>query len=223
MRVFIVTFLIVLIIAGGAAWWLYSSAERLPEGSVIQQAGQALHADTPQPAARQPLDYHILEDQGGIPLEEARRAGLIADDYAYLYGLEPIQISDGIEQLSGIQVRGRSYDLCYRFNTTPPEEQYLEYNLNSAWDELHLGIGFDDAHPSDPQDRLAIEVEIKGDGEALFGPQVFKPTSKPVFTRVDLRGVNRLTIISRRVGHRNTFAPVLVDPFLKKTPQQPSE
>ena len=223
MRAFIVTFLIVLIIAGGAAWWLYTSAERLPEGSIVQQAGQALHADDPLPAAREPLDYHILEDQGGVPLEEARRAGLTTDSYAYLFGLDPIQISDGVEQLSGLRVRGRSYDLCYRFNTTTPQEQYLEYNLNGAWGELHFGVGFDDAHPSDPQDRWAIEFEIKGDADVLFGPEQVKPTGEPVFTSISLQGVNRLTIISRRVGHQNTFAPVLLDPFLKKTSQQPSE
>lgn len=223
MRAFIVTFLIVLIIAGGVAWWLYTSAEGLPEGSIVQQAGQALHADAPEPAARKPLDYHILEDQGGIPIEEARRAGLSGDDYVYLYGLEPIQISEGVEQLSGIRVRGRSYDLCYRFSSTPPQEQYIEYNLNDAWDELHFGAGFADDHPSDPQDRLAIEIEIKGDAEVLFGPEQVKPTSEPLFTSIDLQGVNRLTIISRRVGYQNTFAPVLLDPFLKKTAESPSE
>lgn len=223
MRAFIITFLIAVVVAGGAAYLLWLNADKLPEGSVLQQAGQSMHPDDTPPPARTPADYHVLEAQGGIPLAEAQRAGLAGESYAYLRSFRPIQISEGVEPLNGAKVRDKRFDLGYQFLTQPPEEQYLEFNIGGNWDELHFGLGFDDSHPSDPEDKWAINFEIQGDGEILLEPTRLKPTSKPLFARIELSGVNRLTFVSRRVGYRNPFTPLLLDPFLKKSAQEPSE
>jgi len=223
MRAFFITLLIVLVIAAAVVYWLYQNAGTMPEGTVLQQAGEAIHPEVPEPPARLPSDYHVLEVQGGIPLAEATRGGLTGADYAYLRGLEPIQISDGVTPLEGVTVRGLRYDLGYQFESRLPQEQYLEFNIGAQWTDLNFGFGFDDGHPSDPEDKWAIDLEIQGDGKILFGPQRFKPTSEPVFTSIDVSRVNRLTFISRRVGHSNPFAPVLLDPFLKKSAPEASE
>ncbi len=223
MRGFLVTLIIVLLVMGGAAWWLWQNSEKLPEGSLPQQVGHKLHTEPAEVPARTPSDYHILEANGSIPLAEAERAGLSGSDYAYLRGIQPIMMSEGIGIADGFTVRGKHYDLCYVFETTPPGEQYLEYNIAAKWDELHFGFGFDDGHPSDPEDQWAIELEIKADGEIIYGPKTVKPTSEPLFTSIDITGVNRLTFTSRRIGQRNLFSPVLMTPFLKKTAPAPSE
>lgn len=223
MRAFLITFLIVIVLAGGVAYWLWLNADKLPAGSVLKEAGEAMHPDETPPPARPPEDYHVLEGQGGVPLAEAKRGGLAKDDYAYLRSMQPIQMSDGVGPCEGVAVRGLHYDLGYRFATRPPQEQYLEFNIGGKWDEVHFGLGFDDSEPSDPEDKWSIEFEVQGDGKVLLEPQKIKPTTKPIFTRLDVRGINRLTFVSRRIGWRNPFAPLLLDPFLKKTPPEPSE
>jgi len=223
MRAFLITFLIVIVLAAAVAYWLWSNADRLPEGSVLQQAGESMHPDEGPPPARPPQDYHVLEAQGGIPFAEATRGGLTHADYTYLLGLKPIQISDGVAPNQGAAVRGLHYDLGYRFESRPPEEQYLEFNVGGDWDVLHFGLGFDDSEPSDPEDKWSINFEIQGDGRVLFGPQRIKPTGDPIFTSLDVSGINRLTFVSRRVGWRNPFTPLLLDPFLKKTAAESSE
>lgn len=160
------------------------------------------------------MDYHVLEDQGGIPLAEAQRAGLVTAQYAYLRGLTPVQLSDGVGQAGGAQVRGKRYDLCYRFETRLPEEQYLEFNLEGNWNSLDFGFGFTDTEPSDPSGKLAIVLEIKLDGAVAYASALLKPTDKPVFTTLPVAGVNRVLFTCRRVGYRNMFAPVLLDPFV---------
>lgn len=223
MRAFFITFIIVIIVAAGTAYWLWLNADRMPEGTILKQAGQAMHTEQPEPPARAPEDYHILQTLGGIPLSEATRGGLVSADYAYLQAIEPIQISEGVEPIEGARVAGLSYDLGFQFVTRPPAEQYLEFNINGKWDELHLGFGFDDSHPSDPEDKWAIELTILGDGKELLEPTTLKPTMKPMFTSLNVSGVNRLAFVIRRVGKRNPFTPLLLDPFLKKTQPEPSE
>jgi len=220
MRGFWITFVIVILLAGGVVYWLWSNADRLPEGTVLQQAGQALQTEEPEPPLKTPLDYHQLELVGGIPLAEAQRAGLRGADYAYLRSFTPIQFSDGVEPVEGSVVRGKHYDLGYQFLTDPPEEQYLEFNIGGDWDLLHFGIGFDDSHPSDPEDKWAIEIEIKGDGEIIFGPYTIKPTEPPYFMQADVTGISRVVFVSRRIGRRNTFTPLILDPFLRKEPKE---
>ncbi|MBN2083137.1 hypothetical protein JW859_13140 [bacterium] len=216
MRGFLITFLIVIIVAGAIAYWLWSNADRLPDGTVLQKAGQALQTEPPEPPLQTPLDYHQLEAVGGIPLAEAERAGLRGADYAYLRSFEPLQISDGVEAVEGRVVRGKHYDLGYQCLTDPPEEQYLEFNIGGDWDLLHFGIGFDDAHASDPEDKWAIEIEVKGDGKLLFGPYTIKPTEPPYFTQVDVTDVGRIVFVSRRLGRVNPFTPLILDPFLRR-------
>jgi hypothetical protein len=223
MRAFFITFLIVILLAAAVVYWLWQNAGSLPEGTVLEQAGQAVHPDQPPPPARTPDDYHVLQNQGGIPLAEATRAGLAGAGYAFLRSFEPIQISDGVAALEGVAVRAKHYDLGYQFESRPPQEQYLEFNIGGQWSELHFGFGFDDGHPSDPENKWAIDLEIQGDGAILLGPQRFSPTSEPLFTSLDVGNVNRLTFVSRRIGHGNPFAPVLLDPFLKKIAPEASE
>lgn len=223
MRGFLITLIIVILVAGGAAWWLWQNSDKLPEGSLPQRVSEKLHTEPAEIPARTPSDYHILETNGSIPLAEAERAGLSGLDYSYLRGIQPIIMSEGVGKADGFTVRGKHYDLCFSFETTPPGEQYLEYNIAGKWDELHFGFGFDDGHPSDPEGEWAIDLEIKADGEIVFGPETVKPTTDPIFTSIDVTGVNRLTFTSRRIGRNNPFAPVLVTPFLKKAPPVASE
>lgn len=216
MRIFIVTALLVVGLGLFAVLYLRANLDKLPQDSLAGRASQALQNELPEPAPRIPLDYHILEDQGGVPQAEAEQAGLISDDYAYLSAIGPINLSQGVEPVSGITVRGRAYDFCYSFASLPMPEQYAEFNINGDWDELHFGFGFDDSHPSDPKDQWAIELEIQGDGKAIFGPQIVKPTGEVIFNMADVKGVRRLNFVSRRIGSKNTFAPVLIDPFVIK-------
>jgi hypothetical protein len=168
-----------------------------------------------KPAPHGPLDYNILEDQGGQPLADAIAAGLVTDKWAYLSALTPVQISDGVAKAQGVGVHGKHYDLCFKFATKPPQLQYLEFNLEGKWDELHFGFGFDDKEPSDPTQQHAIELTVQADGKTVFGPQRVSPVDKPVFTQLNVKGVNRVVFISKRIGNGNTFAPVLIDPFVK--------
>jgi hypothetical protein len=220
MRAFLVTFVIVILVLAGTAYWLWRNADRLPEGSLIRTVAQLLRgqpADEPSPT---PEDYHLLQSLGGVPFGEAARAGLRGEDYAYLRSFEPIQASDGVQTRNGVTVRGKPYDLCFEFETRHPREQHLEFNIGGAWDELHFGCGFDDGHPSDPEGQWSIELEIKADGELILGPTELTPNVEPFFGSVRVKGVNRVTFTSRRNGYQNPFCPLLIDPFLKRLPEQ---
>ena len=217
MRRFITLLLLVVLILGAVAAYYYytqSAASKL-----IPPISDLVQPEPPQPPARTPQDYHILEDQGGIPKAEANRAGLTSADYAYLSAMVPTHISDGIEKVTEISVRGLNYDFCYRFNSTPPEMQSLEFNLNAQWEELHFGFGFDDAHPSDPEHRWGIELVVQVDGNDVYGPIEVTPVTDPLFAKVNVIGVHRVTFVSRRIGFKNPFAPVLLDPFVRKYSQ----
>jgi len=217
MRRFIVVLIVVILILGAvAAYYFYSQGLA---DDLIPPIGELVQPEPPPPPARTPQDYHILEDQGGIPKAEANRAGLIGDDYAYLSAMVPTNISDGIEKLAEITIRGLPYDFCYRFKSTPPEMQSLEFNLNAQWEELHFGFGFDDAHPSDPEHRWSIELTVQADGTDVYGPVEITPVTDPLFTKVNVTGVHRVTFVSRRIGFKNPFAPVLLDPFVRNYSQ----
>ncbi|HES57982.1 MAG TPA: hypothetical protein ENO21_00970, partial [Firmicutes bacterium] len=157
MRAFLITLIIVVLAGLGLAWYLQRNAASYEEDSLLGKTSDYLTPDKPEPVLRTPVSYHVLEDQGGIPRDEAEAAGLVTDRYAFLAATEPIQISTGIEQVEHITVAGKPYDFSFKFNTTRPEQQYLEFNLLSEWDELHFGFGFDDKHGSDPQEKWAIE------------------------------------------------------------------
>jgi hypothetical protein len=218
MRGCLVTLILVLLIGvGGLLYWLYLNQGSGGQETLPERASQLIQAPPIEPPARTPESYHILEAQGGIPRAEAERAGLIGETYAYLLGLEPIQLSDGVSPRQQIVVRGKQFDMCYVFETRPPQEQYLEFNLGGQWERLDFGFGFDDGHPSDPEERWAIELEIKGDGKVLLGPRDFKPVDEPLFTTVPLEGVNRLVFVCRRIGYNNPFTPALLDPFASRS------
>jgi hypothetical protein len=220
-RAFLTTVLILVLLGVAVGYYLWSNAERFSQGSVLHKAGKLVRPDTPPPPARIPEDYVILEGQGGVPRAEAERAGLATERYAYLSTFTPTQISAGIVPESGVVMRGQNYDFCYRFNPMHEEMQYLEFNLNGKWDELHFGFGFDDKHPSDPEKKWSLELTVQCDGQPGLPPHVITPVDKPVFAMVDVRGVQRVTLVCRRIGQVNPFTPVLVDPFVKLAPQTP--
>lgn len=214
MRKFIITLLLVVGLALLVFLYLRANADKLPPDTLAGRAGQALTPAAPEAAPRMPENYHLLEGSGGIPRTEAEAAGLVGDAYAWLDGLGPINLSRGVEASGGHSVAGNAYDLCYIYNSRQPAEQYAEFNLNGEWDELHFGFGFDDGHPSDPTGKWAIEVSIQGDGRVIYGPYEIRPTTRPLFAMADVAGVNRVTFICRRIGHKNTFAPLVIDPFV---------
>jgi len=216
MRAFIITLVIVVVLGLVLAWYVQRNKTSYEEGSLLRETGEILTPAEPEPLLRTPQDYHILQDQGGVPRAEAEKAGLVTDSYAYLAATAPIQISSGVEQVGELSLNDKPYDFCFKFNTTPPEEQYLEFNLLGKWDELHFGFGYDDAHPSDPDNKWSIEFRIETDGKVTFGPVLLTPVDRPVFNKVDVSGVNRVTFVIKRVGFQNPFAPVLVDPFVVK-------
>ena len=214
MKIFVTTVLIALVLVAGGFWYARQNPDKLPdEVRDTLEVGQDTRAD-----ARGPQDYHILQDQGGIPRAEAERAGLITTRHAYLAAMEAIEQSEGIEQEQSIKLDSKLFDFGYRFSTTPPEMQVLEFNIQGEWDTLTFGFGFDDNEASDPTGKLAIELTVNGDGKALFGPQVISPVDEPIFTEVDVKGVRRVTFLSKRVGYNNNFSPVLLDPFVRKLP-----
>jgi hypothetical protein len=214
MRAFLITFVIAILLLGAGAYYFWKNPDKLPEGSMAQKAGEALQEKEPEVPARKPQNYHLLEAQGGIPKDEAERAGLATAEYAYLRTFEPLQVTEGITETEAIVVRGLNYDFAYSFESTPPGEQYLEFNLNRNWSELHFGFGFDDNHPSDPEAKWAIELTIQADGKQIYGPQRITPVDKPIFSRIDVAGVTRVTFVSKRIGTRNPFKPSLLDPFV---------
>jgi len=216
MRKFLITLLLVAGIGLFVFMYLRANPSVIPEGNPLDTVVQD---DGPAPVLRTPQDYHIMEQDGGIPLAEAQQAGLTGPDYAYLQGLGAINLSDGVNALEGATVRGKSFDLGYVYNSRFGSEQYAEFNINGEWDELHFGFGFDDAHPSDPQGNHAIEVEIQADGKVVFGPEVIKPTDPPVFGSADMKGIHRVTFVSRRIGKTNMFTPLILDPFVRKYPE----
>jgi hypothetical protein len=222
MRRFLSGAIIVLLLVGGAAtlWQLLGRPK--PGAPMVESVEQYVNPPALPPPARAPLDYHVLQDQGGIPKAEATRAGLAGAGYAYLCSMTPVQTSDGVAAAEGITVRGKRYDQCYRFETRPPAEQYLEYSLAAKWDTLDFGFGFTDTEPSDPSGKLAIVLEIQLDGKPVYTSPELRPTDKPLFTSLPVTGVNRLLIVVRRVGMHNLFGPVLLDPFLKTAAPSPA-
>jgi hypothetical protein len=78
--------------------------------------------------------------------------------------------------------------------------------------------GFDDSHPSDPEGWYRNRDRERGGAAGAAAPQA----GKPLFTRLDISGVNRLTFVAGG-SLRNPFTPLLLDPFLKKSEPQPSE
>lgn len=217
MRAFIITLVVVVVLGLGLAWYIQHNKTSYKEGSVLRETGDLLTPAKPETLLRTPQDYHVLQDQGGVPRAEAEKSGLVTASYAYLAATEPIQISKGVEQVGGVSLGDKSYDFCFKFNSTPPEEQYLEFNLVGKWDQLHFGFGFDDSHPSDPDKKWSIEFRVETDGKVAFGPLTLTPVDRPVFNEVDVTGVNRVTFVIKRVGFDNPFTPVLVDPFVLKT------
>lgn len=219
MRAF-ASFLVVLILVGAIGYagliYLRDNADKFQQDSLPARIGQDMRPSSapPPPPASGPRDYHLLEAQGGIPLAEAEQAGLVTDKWAYLSALAPVQQSEGV-QPAAAAVRSLNYDHSWRFASTPPQYQYLEYTLGGKWDELHFGFGFADSEPSDPSNVLAIEFSILLDGKAAFGPRRLTPVDRPAFGMLDLRGVNRLVFSSKRIGTGNYFAPLLLDPFVK--------
>jgi hypothetical protein len=215
MRRFISCAIMVLLLAGGSAalWQILGRPQ--PGAPMVESVEHYINPPALPPPARGPLDYHVLQDQGGIPKAEAARAGLAGAGYAYLCSLTPIQISEGVSNADGISVRGKHYDMCYRFETRPPAEQYLEYNLGAKWDTLDFGFGFTDTEPSDPSGKWAIVLEIQLDGKPAYTSAELRPTDKPLFTSLPVTGANRMLIVVRRVGMHNLFGPILLDPFLK--------
>lgn len=210
MKAFLITVVVALLLLAGGLWYAEHNPEQLPDNV---RRTLAVGEDT-SPPARTPQDYHLLQDQGGVPKTEAELAGLVSADYAYLAVHPTLVMDDGIEQISSARCNSKLYDFSYRFNSTQPEEQVLEFNLHGEWDELHFGFGFSDEEPSDPSGNLAIELRIQGDGRDIFGPEQITPVTEPIFTKADVRGVKHLTFISRRIGKNNPFAPLLLDPFV---------
>lgn len=214
----LLSWLVALLIIGVGGLVLWQLLGRPAPGMPLEQSVERyINPPATPPPARGPQDYHVLQDQGGIPKEEALRAGLAGAGYSYLRNMTPIQISEGVGQTDGITVRGKRYDLCYRFETPPPSEQYLEYNLGAKWDTLEFGFGFTDAEPSDPSGKWAIVLEIQLDGKPAYTSPELKPTDKPLFMSLPVTGMNRLLIVVRRIGMQNLFGPILLDPFLKTT------
>lgn len=189
------------------------SSAKTPPASVNQ----------PPPGAgvKAPVNYHILEDQGGVPLSEAMRSNLKGSGYAYLRSLVPAQMSDGVDMNNSATVRTHRYEIGYKFETRDVEKQYLEFSLQDAWDELHFGFGFDDNSPSDPEGKLKIELTVLVDGNPAYVSSQISPNDEPVFTSVNVRGARRVIFEVRRIGYNNLFTPLLLDPFLLKldTPQ----
>lgn len=214
----LLSWLVALLIIGVGGLVLWQLLGRPAPGKPLEQSVERyINPPALPPPARGPQDYHVLQDQGGIPKAEALRAGLAGAGYAYLQSMKPIQMSDGVGQADGISVRGKRYDLCYRFETRPPGEQYLEYNLGAKWDTLEFGFGFTDTEPSDPSGKWAIVLEIQLDGKPAYTSPELRPTDKPLFMSLPVTGVNRMLIVVRRVGMQNLFGPILLDPFLKTT------
>ena len=219
---FITILLLLVLLAVGAVVGLYFfQRDRLPLERLPEPLREAVDPPPVESPARQPQSYHILQDQGGIPRGEAERGGLISDDFAYLVGLEPIQRSEAIEAVQNITVRGKQYDMCWRFNTEPGETQVLEFNLGGRYAELHLGYAFEDTHPSDTTGKLAVELTVQADGREVLGPERLTPSNPPWFGFVPINGAQRVAIVIKRIGYNNRFAPVLLDPFVRTTLDEP--
>ena len=214
MKAFLITVVVALLLLAGGLWYAQQNPDKLPdEVRHTLAVGEDI-----RPPARGPQDYHMLQDQGGIPLAEAERAGLVTADYGYLSAMPPLKMDEGIEKLSAANCNGKLYDFSYRFNTTRPEEQVLEFNLHGEWDQLVFGFGFSDDEASDPSGTHGIELSVQADGKDLFGPALVSPVTEPIFTQLEVKGVRHLTFISKRVGFENNFAPLLLDPFVKNMP-----
>lgn len=215
MRTMISVLIILLLLAFGAAALWYVIGKPQPGEPMIAKVRELAHPTAPEPEARTPQDYHILEDQGGIPKAEAMKAGLSGADYFYLRAAAPIQMSEGVDLAEGVTVNGKLYDFCYRFETRPPQEQYLEFNIAGSWDTLHFGFAFSDSEPSEAKGEHAIVFQVQLDGkEAYISPEL-RPVDEPIFTSIPVAGVKRVLFCVKRIGYNNVFAPVLLDPFLR--------
>ena len=221
MKKFFGTLIIVLLLAGAAAAYLYFRQDSLPLDKLPEPLRNTLDTEPAEEPARKPHSYHILQAQGGIPLDEAERGGLVGDEYTYLVALEPIQCADAVELCHDCIVHGKQYDMCWRFNTEPGETQVLEFNVGGKYAELHLGYAFEDTHPSDTTGKLAVELTIQADGNELQSPVRLTPNDEPWFGFVPIEGVQRIALIIRRIGYNNTLAPVLLDPFVRTALDNP--
>jgi hypothetical protein len=223
-----VSFLVALIVVGAVGYagmvYMQQNADKFKKGSLPEKIGHELKAAPPSgPVPRGPLDYHVLEAQGGEPRPQAEQAGLITDKWAYLAALEPVQLGAGVLKAERMGVRGKTYDLCYRFGDGSATEQYLEFALAEKWEELHFGFGFEDKEPSDPTNEQSIEFAVVIDGVTAYGPVKLTPVMKPVFARLSVKGANRVVFSSRRLGQNNTFSPVLLDPFVRLAEPAPAD
>jgi hypothetical protein len=218
MRTMLSVLITLLLLAGGAVALWYVLGQPQPGEPMIKRVEELAHPTPPEPEARPPQDYHILQDQGGIPKAEAQRAGLSGAGYTYLRASAPIQMSEGVDLAEAVSVRAKSYDFCYRFETRPPQEQYLEFNIGGKWDTLDFGFGFSDSEPSEAKGEHAIIFEVQLDGKVAYTSPELRPVDKPIFTTIPVTGVNRVMFMVRRMGYNNTFAPILLDPFLKTAP-----
>ncbi len=215
MRRILTFLLIVSVLAVGAAVLWQLLGRPAPGKPLAQSVDQLVHPPEGVPPPRPPQDYLLLQDQGGIPKAEALRGGLTTSAYAYLTALTPVQISDGVVIAEGLAVRTRHYDLCYRFESRPPGEQYLEFNLGGKWAALDFGFGFSDTEPSEARGEKAMVLEVQLDGKVVYTTPELRPTDKPVFATLDVSSASRLLFTVRRIGYQNMFAPLLLDPFVQ--------
>jgi hypothetical protein len=214
-----ISFFLVLVFVGAVGYagmvFMQENADKFKKGTLPERIGRELRPTPAKPVASGPLDYHVLEAQGGVVKVQAEQAGLVTDKWAYLAALEPVQLGAGVSKAEGVMVRGKHYDQCYRFGSQGGTDQYLEFALGEKWEELHFGFGFEDKEPSDPTNTKSIEFSVLVDGTAAFGPVRLTPVDKPAFNRVSVKGANRVVFSCRRLGGTNTFAPVLLDAFVR--------
>lgn len=218
MRRFLTFLVIVFVLAVGAGVLWMMLGRPAPGKPLAQSVDRLVNPPPGIPPPRPPQDYLLLQDQGGIPKAEALRGGLATEQYAYLTALPPVQISDGVAAAERVAVRAKHYDMCYRFESRPPAEQYLEFNLGGKWAALDFGFGFSDAEPSEAKGEKAMVLEVQLDGKVVYTTPELRPTDKPVFTTLDVTGASRLLFTVRRVGYQNLFAPLLLDPFVHAAP-----
>jgi hypothetical protein len=186
-----------------------------------------LHPVEAKPPPRKPLDYHTLAQRGGLTPAEISAVGEESDSYAYLRAWEPILMERGVEVADTFMVRGKEYHRGFIFTTRVPKTQALEFSLAGEWDELHFGFGFADDHPSALDDDKAIRLEVLVDGEVAYPahseePHVFTPNSKPLFTKVNVTDAQRVAFRCYREGTLNKLSPVLIDPFVIRSVDQPT-
>lgn len=221
-------FVVVVLILGGLIAYIYFQYDSFSQGSPFHKLGKSLHPAEVVPVARKPLDYHTLEQRGGLTPTEISEVGEQSDTYAYLRAWEPILMERGVKMAEPFVVHGKQYYMGYIYTTRVPKTQALEFSLAGEWDELHFGFGFADDHPSALDDDKEIRLEVLVDGEVAYPahseePHVFTPNSKPLFTKVSVSGAQRVALRCYREGTLNKLSPVLIDPFVTKSgnPESP--